>query len=79
MGTGRKPRLITDVAASVRLANGRYLRENWETPVSFHRCLAKVGKWIREALRDQKVPGRGQISEITVVIQRTDRVWEEEA
>ncbi len=63
------------VTVSVVLANGTRRQYSWSTPVPFGRALGKGARWAREAMRDEKIPGRSQILQIVVDVWATGRPW----
>jgi hypothetical protein len=54
------------VDVTVRLANGKLHDARWVTPLAMGRAYGKAPKWIRQSLREAKVPGRSQIVAIDV-------------
>lgn len=74
----RRVLLTHTVTTTVVLANGRIKRYSWTTPVSFGRLLGKGGAWAREALREERVPGRSQIVSMHVEIVRGTEPWTSE-
>lgn len=54
------------VDVTVRLANGRLHDGRWVTPLALHRAHAKGPQWIRQSLREAKVPGRSQVVALDV-------------
>ena len=68
-----------DVFVRCTLKNGKTYQQGWETPVAFGLALSKGARWMREYLREQRVPGRSRIDSITVTVNRTGDVYKREA
>lgn len=70
-----KEREAIHVDVEVELGNGNVYSNAWTTPVPFGRALGKAARWMREQLRDEKIPGRSDIRKLRVSVRRTGKPY----